>query len=681
MNKIVLRIGLVMFSIQSILFLAYITSRYVSAEMPLVIWDEYAYYVDAKNVFLHFGWDALKSMQNSTRPVFAWFSIFLMKILSLGLNYQLLSLMNTVFYHSVLGISIYYILQATNCHLLTIIAAVSTLYSMPSFFKLSTTLLGDVPTASWVVLFSACLVAIQKPSKTFLKAFILGIVAALGFQTKPIFILYFILTTACFTLTNFNFINCFDNKKYQHIIYKILPPLGIFIISFCSLLYFVYPLNLNKLIAELSYNNETLAYWVSAQGIFNSYLWFINVVFNEIAIIPALILSLSFLGGPINFMKNLPSLMNQQNFVKNILGKLQQTTQHKILFIWLSFITITLYVSFFVKSKDARASFLLFPIFIILSFYAIDWISRLSKFNQKIYTFLILSILLFNLANTASWSAKISSWLPLNLFNTYLNLEKFQFYTNTAVVINIDTYQNLGVEDVLKAIEKDCQPSCLTKPASVLIPHGSSRYNLNGFLSFSTVNQNIYPDHQNKNEIFNFTTALFNLGGWGLDGGIPKSFFTANYIILVKNNLVLGGLAGNTEVYNKALATELSATNQEFIDGLVAIHETRNRVGDTIIVYKREKLPSADNFVKIVQKLSLIDPNNLWNTPFIYAALQINPQLPELQQQFAKMSEVIKSAKYHYGTAEQEAMIQSLITEPNAIEKHQNIRYPLFLTK
>jgi hypothetical protein len=261
-------------------------------------------------------------------------------------------------------------------------------------------------------------------------------------------------------------------------------------------------------------------------------------------------------------------------------------------------------------------------------------------------------------------------------------LPNFQIYSQIPIINSVITYEELGVFEALGFIEKDCKLKCTkAEPASVFIPHSSGKYNGSVFEDSRVISHESYfqKDITSPNiEIpFKFISATFNYGGWGSEGGIPRSFFTSEYILLIKDNLI-GHLSGNTEIYNKLIAEYLSLEKPEFIDGLVKIYESQNRLGDRVIVYKRRNLPSADNFVKIVQSLTVKDLNNFWNVPFIYAALQINPQLLDLKRQFQQMSEInfSKEVRYHYGSPEQESKIQTLLKNPVDTNKQVDVKYP-----
>lgn len=693
MKKIIslIHVGIIIFALQIILFLFYLAARSVTHETPLVISDEFAYYLDSAKTFEHFNLEnfqgakgLIEALQHPVRPVFSWLAVTLLKLTGGTLNYQLLIAINTIFYQIILAFSVYYVLKWLKSSPLTIITALSTIWAMPVFGELSFILMGDVAVAAWIILFTAGILAVQNESNRLLKAFFLGVIAALGFQTKPIFFMYFVTIIGCFAallLANTIFLR---RSSYKLAIRQILPVATIFTLTFLSLGYVLYPRGIRGLISDLAYNNEALGYWVSETGVFNSYLWFPTVLFNEISVIPAFILSLTIINSLVRLLKN-PLSLGENRKINNIINHFFITIcSNRATLLFLPFIIIVIYSSFLVKSKDSRTFFFLLPIFIYLSFYLIDKIGCSTRFNQQIYNFLLLSILLINLNNTLTWSRELTH-ISLPIFNQYFDFPRLQLYSKSPIINNnnLNTYEKLAILDVLEVIEKDCQPGCTQQsPTSVFLPHSSSRYTESVFESYRYINTD-FNESLAVSDIkipFKFFTGRFNYGGWNEQGGIPKNFFTANYVVLVKNYLK-GHLSGNTEVYNKLIAKNMSAEQPEFIDGLVKISEIRNRIGDNIIVYKRQKLPSANNFVKIVKTLIASDPNNLWNVPFIYAALQINPQIPELGGQLEQMSKInIAKVKYHYGSPKQRAKIKALLKNPININQLENVKYPIFLT-
>lgn len=684
-----LQVGKTIFAIQFLLFLFYLAAWSVTHETPVVYWDEFAYYLDAVKIFDSFNLDLpginslIESLQHPVRPVFSWLAVVLLKLTGGTFNYQLNVAINTILYQLILAFSVFYVLKWLGSSPITIITALSTIWAMPVFCELSLVLMGDVAVAAWIILFTAGILAVKNKSHRLLKTFLLGIIAALGLQTKPIFLMYFVAMIVCLATLKLAEIIFLEGGGYKVAIRQILPVATVLTVTFLSLGYLFYPRGLRGLISELAYNNETLGYWVSQTGIFNSFLWFPTVVFNEISIIPAFILSLTLLSSLIYLLKNNLIGVNKKygNSIKYLLVTICYS-RSSLLF--LTFVLLVFYASFLINFKDSRTLFFLLPIFIYLSFYFLERLSHnANPKTEVIYKFLIISILLINLNNTIAWSNQLAK-ISFPSVNKYLDISNLRFDSENPLLNynKFATYEKLSILNVLEVIEKDCKPGCTEKnPTSVFIPHSSSRYNESVFESYRYLNHDFNKSFtlSDVDIPFKFFNQIFNYGGWGADGGIPKKLFTAKYIVLVKNYFQ-GHLSGNAEVYNKLVAKKMSADSPEFIDGLSKLSEIPNQLGDNIIVYKRQKLPSANNFVKIVQTLSESDPNNLWNVPFIYAALEINSQISELWQQLEQMSKLnIAKVKYHYGSHEQEAKTKALLKNPINI-KSENVKYPIFLT-
>lgn len=687
MNRQWTRIWFAIFSLQILFFFIVTISIYTQPETKLVIWDEFGYYQEAVKVFENNGFEFFKAMQNSNRPVFTWFNILIIQIASLGLNYRLLAFLNTISYQIILVAAFCYILKIVKIGNPLICIGISILYAMPVFFDISIGLLGDLACAAWVMLFSAFLVALSQPSLRIFKLISLGIVAALGFQTKPIFLLYLVTSLTCFILARMVDLIFLNREQKIKSIREFLTLSIFFIVPFAIVLYFIFPKNLLNLISDLAYNNETLGYWVANVGIFNSYLWLLTVIFDQINILAVLICTLLVIWYfliKISRFKNVnrKSHLEKQNIYIQLASQIQEITNYPLFSIVISFIIIVLYVSLKVNFKDARTLLFLLPIAAILLCQIISSVSKYSKLNYRLVNILMGTILVCNFFNALVWNPK----LPENsqiLFNSYLDLRDLKIKQKNAFASSVnsfkETYQSLGIGEVIETLEKDCQPSCLNQGNLVFIPHGTFRYNDTTFSSFNLINKySIYTNNDSLKKL-NYISALFQYGGWGHDGGIPKTFFTANYIVFIKNYFQKGTLAGDTEIYNQSIHEYLSQGKSEFVDGLEKIYEKTNRIGDTIVIYKRNKKPTAENFVKIVKTLTARDKNNLWNVPFIYAALKIQPDLSDLSQQLEEMSKIVPLVKYNYGNPQQAAEIREIIGQRNENTYQKKIDYPAFL--
>lgn len=663
-------------------FSLYILSWAVSAENPLVIYDQMTYYEDAVTFFHN-----KADFYGSTRPIFAWLAVILLRLTGSSINYQLLSLLNLMFYQGILILGVYLIYKYLKSHFLTTLGALSTIWSMPLFFGRSASLMGDVAVGSWVVIFAAGLVALQNPYHRWLPSTMLGIIAGLGVLTKPIFFMYPITAIVCLGVIKLVEAIFFKRIQYSVILKKTILICIPFSISTFITGKLVFPEKLPLLVSDYLYNNEVLGYWQTQLGIFNTYLWFPTVVFSEIAIIPAFILSLVWLKPLIIIIKDLLSVKRFHDLIKVFKNYAVILAKYQFAFSVSAFLIIIVYLSLRVLTKEAGSTFFILPLFIICSFYLVDIFSKKSHLNLKIYVFLIISILISNLSNTLSWSSALDK-ATLRPVNQYLNLPSLSFTTQNPVILagKRETYQRLGISEILTFLNQDCKELCVNKNNDqkfipILVPHGAP-YSFSVFQSASYANKDIIKgDYESTKTPFQFLATHLNYGGWGAEGGIPKGLFKAPFIILVKN-FVHGDLViGNSEIYNQTIAQQLSKENPIFMDGLESVFKTKNRIGDTIIVYKRKELPKADNFSRSVELLVEKDPNNLWNVPFIYAALKIHPQSTILQQQLAKMSDpnFIKQVKYEYGNPEQESLIQEILKGSQGLSENTTISYPNFL--
>ena len=132
------------------------------------------------------------------------------------------------------------------------------------------------------------------------------------------------------------------------------------------------------------------------------------------------------------------------------------------------------------------------------------------------------------------------------------------------------------------------------------------------------------------------------------------------------------------------ITKKLSENDPVFMDGLMPIYKTKNKLGQEIVLYKRYRYPTASNFAKIVEYLAENDKNNLWNVPFLYVALDINPNLTELKKQLKTMSNknFLDSVSYNYGDIRKKYITQQILQKYKQIPASKlGVIYPDCLSK
>jgi len=639
---------LLLFILQIFLFYS-LFYRYLH-RLPFIQSDEAEYVYQGFSVF-----NNLFLLHYTPRPIFSIFSIIIMKIFNLPYVYGLLLTLNTVIYHIILLCSLWYITRNLKLPKTIFLCTVSIIYSLHLFFELSTVIYGDVPVLSWIFLTTALLFSLFNRKYRKLKLLFIGIVLALGVQTKPIFLFASVILIFSFLLIYISGNLLAAPQTVFKRCSKIVTNSLIVFLGFLPVLYFVLPVNLMRLIRELNYNNEKMEYWMVYHGLFNTVLWFPMTVFILFSLFIATILTVSFLGKFILIIKEFIDKITSDFSAQTIKDYYLKLTQNRVSFLVLSFIIMFLYISFFVQTKDGRTFLFLFPIFALLSVIAMYSLInetrvfnislrfkdvKKSQFFCTLFDNLLIAILICNIFCTAGW-----------------------FYTKQ----NNPDYKNTHILNLISKIDDYNDKHEKFKNLIIFLPHNAI-YNNTVFNTVSMFSSDLYgflPDIRKKIKSKQFfTSANYYHGSTYCVGGIPERFFTANFVILVKNNYA-GTFKGQAEIYNSVIAKKLSEQNPLFLEGLVPIYTTKNYSNEEIIVYKRAHTVKVESFAKIVDIFAQNDKYNMFNVPYMYQALLIKPDLKNLRDQMDKMSDIkfIKSVDYNYETSKNTGMIKRILAD------------------
>jgi hypothetical protein len=630
---------------------------------PVLYWDTLGYYHDASTLFVN--WN-LPSIQRSWRPIFSWPGVLALRLVGQdSVTPHLLLVLNGALYVLVLLGSTYWLLRLLREPALAALAAWSTLLSMPLLLALATSLYGDLALAAWAVLTVAILTAFHMaPHRTWL-AFLLGVVSAVGLQTKPMFLFLLVMGLASFGFLQMAALLVGrDSGAPAALLRERLQELGraavAFAVGFAPLAYLVLPRRLPALIRELAYANETLGYWQWQAGLFNGILWLPTVALGELALVPALVLGLAV---GLRALVGLAAAMRALGAGDPILpvrGLIRRMVEHPGVVVVLVLVLTTLYLSAFVNHKDPRVTFFILPLGVVVGMSCLA--SLLRGWGPRCRWFLI-GLMATQLAVTAAWADVAPPGLAV--LRWYGDLTRFRVVVKRPEQTTPISYRSIGAMEIVAALERDCSRRfrCGQSPSLVFVPHSSTTYNESIFDSVRLVRGPVVRGRGLPHSVLRFSTAVFHRGGFGQEGGIPRAFLTAHYVLLVEGNL-RGHLSGRTEVYNRTVAEALTKGRPEFLDGLEAIYETRNALGDRLVVFARTALPSPASFAGIVTALAREDPDNLWNVSWLHAALQIEPEAPELRAQLARMGEpdFRRRASYRYGTPAQEARIEAILS-------------------
>lgn len=647
-----LRLVTVLVILQTFILFLYICAKQITDGTPVLLWDQFGYYMDAVKCYQNF---SLDSIRNVERPLFSLPSIAILRSLSIHLNSVILIICNDLIYLAVFIGSVFWIVSLLNQSLLTPVLTLSIIWAVPQFYDLLIDLWGDVPTAAWVLLYTATLIFTVNRGFSVLGCLLLGLVAAIGLQVKPIFIFYLVIATGVIFFCTI--INYWKKLLSLDFWLKIAACCGCFLVSFLTVNHFIFPRKLFQLIADLKYNNEVLGYWQTQEGIYNTWLWFINVLGKNFTL-PVVILLAIAVGIALtrSISKFYRVILDREMSVLKIIHL--DIYSHLVLVLLICII----YISLFVRSKEFRSVFFLFPLTILMGTIYID---KLLSNRRKLFAVLTVFLVSLHLIFMIAWSK------PNSIFSftrhLFFNLARKEFSTNFAVTTPIDTYEKLGIDKSIAFLESQRSGG---KIATVFITHSSWRYNDAVFVAYYLSRHSFAPRSSFPDIGLRFRTSAFNFGGWGVDGGIPKIFFNSDYILTLPEHEYGAFKNRKIEVYNFSTKEALARQEPEFMDGLSKVYSQKNGVDETITIYRRDHLPSAANFVKIVSHYVKADPHNLFNVPFIYAALQIDPSLTELKSQLEVMAkpEFLASVHYRFRDGKIEAKVRDLLQSyPNKL--------------
>lgn len=665
-----IKFGITLLAVQFGLLLVYTFAHQIQVGTPVLLWDQSLYYGDAVNFYRKF---SLEGFKEGIRPIFSFPNVLLFRGLGLALNPSLLILSNFLVYQGIFLASTLWLFRLLGSGAIAGLAVVSTIWAAPQTFELGADLWGDIPTTAWVFLYTALLVYWYISTYSIPGSLLLGVVGALGLQIKPIFLFYALIATAVFLVMAM--LGLRDRILARGLLPKFVCSLMAGILGAGAIAFLVFPKNLPQMIRDLAYTNEVLGYWQVDEGIFNSWLWFVSVFGENFNIlILGLVLSVAVSGLAVVFqarrtMRKLPE-NPPSYFSKKLTGDhLGNLLESPILALGLTFGLLLLYASFAVKSKDFRSFHFLFALSVALGMIGIQ---RIFATKIRIFGLVAAVVILWNLLLTISWGIPHPT---INWTSSYFQLKQGRIFTRRPDVHHFDTYQDLGIASTVEFLESLKRDRPESPELTVFLPHNSWRYNDAIFSAFSKFHAPIEPLSSAPESHLRFSSATFNFGVGVIDGGIPHAFFTNQILLSVPEHKFSAFNDPKINAYCIFIAAALSKRQPEFLEGLTEVYSRKSKIGETVVLYRRDRLPSPDSFVKIVNYLIAADPNNLFNAPFIYAALQIAPNDPELKSQIKLMADknFLKSVRYHFRDRQRQEQVEALL------QNYETKSYPEFL--
>jgi hypothetical protein len=292
--------------------------------------------------------------------------------------------------------------------------------------------------------------------------------------------------------------------------------------------------------------------------------------------------------------------------------------------VWGPWLLMQLYISFVVRQKDIRVFLFLFVFLFVFFPLSID---RAIKPRQKWIEYLITVLIAINtfIAISLTFPKNLHSFLSMKPNLSQRKLISGEFSNHPL------TYEEAKIDDIFQLVRADClkRKNCSSSFPSVFLPH-ASRINSSVFTDYSLFVRKDSKPISEWTPSWKIQSGLFRFGGWFFSGGIPASFFNSNYIVFY-SSISEFQLAEDGELYNRVFHEQLTKKTPFFLDGLEEIAKLDSALGP-IHILRRDHIPSATSFIKIVDLFQNIDPDNWWNHPFLDAVdkLQKNSSVPRI---------------------------------------------------
>ncbi len=619
---------------------------YLALSIPehrTVFWDLNVYYMDAARFFVA---PTLESLQQVSRPLFSLPALLILKVSGAALTYPRAVAVNAAFYHCLLLGAVAFYARQARVHWSEAGVALSCFLALPQVSDNSIQLYGDVACTALIVLFAALLLWARRGEyRSPWRIIWVGIVLAFSFQLKPFLTLVFGLLLFVFLLQAVVSPPELGWKRGAFVFC-----LGLLAVGTMGLL--IYPRNLPVLMAELHYSNEVLKYWASKDDIFHSWFWIPFLILTEFCIPVSLVL---FYGLAVSFVEAAGFQFDRFKR-RGLFPWLKGFLEREEFALPIATLLIAFGASFFLKAKGARTFLFLLLLFPLFAASATKWTAE-RRGRTRLWRFACLFIVAFN------GISLVFQLVPFPEIASPFIAEGQSRQAGPSPITN--TYEQAGIPELYALIEADWRraPWPSERP-TIFFPHSSYRYNESVFNSFACQRLEIRgfmpPDCESPPLVS--SSALFRLGGYGKSGGIPKEFFAADYMVVVKGQEI-GHLRGTTEFYNRLFSNRILLENPVFMEGLIKIAEFKNVLGHEIRLYRRDEPVPLANFARMVGRIASQDSENLWNIPLVASALRADPTSEELRKVWQGLIDPVNwaSKTYRLGTPEHEARLKNLV--------------------
>ncbi|HUP57459.1 MAG TPA: hypothetical protein VM598_08405, partial [Bdellovibrionota bacterium] len=335
--------------------------------------------------------------------------------------------------------------------------------------------------------------------------------------------------------------------------------------------------------------------WPSGLWSFIERTYFANEVLDDFVRQSTLLESL--LWYPIELHRNLPSV--QLAFLVSLVAYLAVVavrdrkrfleSARPLGALWVTWFLAVAVVGVFVRSKEARTFLFLFPAFFIL---AILTAARASDRRRGERVGLAIGALVGLVASIA------------HLHRPFIGMP-------------FETIESSGALGIHSAIQRDANSSTGLVTLSLLQKAGVLNPVTFNYLP-SALGTLGAPVSMRPALAAHDQTARY--GMFGVPGGIPLGFFRSNYILHCP---VPGSQCMSGNPATQRISARLSENDTTFMEGLTRVARIATPYGPVEIL-RRDRMPRARTFVRIVNELLATDELNLWNYPFVLAASRLD---------------------------------------------------------
>lgn len=579
---------------------------------PLVYWDEGRYFVDSAAIYVSS--DFFSALRSVSFPLYCWPIVAFLRIAGTPMDFGLLAFLSMLFWLGVWILGSFYLCGRLRVPLGVGTTVLSFHFASAPSFTTSTMLMGDTAMAAWVVAVLFLLHGSVDRKHGWLFALSAGVAIGCGVQIKIVAIMAGMCALGGLLLMcsyRYCAASCVDRASVRRHYLACGIILGL---SLLTTLTMIAPRGIFSIIDAYYYNNEQLGAWQDYSGIYNSWLWLANAIFETYPLVGlAAFLALLLVSYVLTFLCSGRS-------VKMVLKHL---CTGNLLLIVAPILVAALFVSIFVVSKPIRPLYYLLPMTLFCLLLIVCHLAQLMRgFQRQLFggalQWSLLGVSIINAASTCSWlTPERWQWLS----HSYSLSAKKQL--TEVPLFRRPQWQDTGLDDIYRALLEGAS-SRINHRTRILVPNYADILNAsllgNRWLTAEAIHGSNLPDRPPMD----FIDFTFRYGAWGNFGGFPRAFFTAECILFSAAGW-MDSLPDDLLLYPNLVCKRLAEYDPVYWDGLFPLIIDENVYGSPVILALRGAVPSPGSFLEIVREVATRDRNNLWNLPFLAAAQAMEP--------------------------------------------------------